>query len=234
MRRNKQVSQPRSSQSAITTFWDTVAPHYESHPGNTALPGSESHRRWIELFEQRLPDPPTDVLDVCTGTGFAALICAELGHRVTGIDLAPHMLQIARQMAEEREIQAEFIEADAVAPPFDEASFDVIACRYALWTLTGADQALRSWHRLLRPGGRLVIVDGLRKWDEQVEEEELFSEHYTPEVQSSLPFMRLENGDALLRELADADFHDAQFELLPEVFLESDDNYLGYVIVAYR
>src|SRR5207244_3925941 len=112
-----------SIQSRISGFWNTVAEHYEGHPGNTVPVDSSAYGRWVELFTHVLPDPPADVLDLGTGTGFAALISASLGHRVVGADLATGMLDIARTLANERGLDVTFIEADAVAPAFEDASF---------------------------------------------------------------------------------------------------------------
>src|SRR5258705_10232537 len=101
-------------QSSITDFWSTVAPHYESHPGNTVSADSAAYRSWVDLFRNALPADPSDVLDVCTGTGFVALICASLGHRVVGIDLSTRMLDVAKEIAAKRRIHAEFVLGDAV------------------------------------------------------------------------------------------------------------------------
>src|SRR5580700_316197 len=97
----------------VTEFWNAVAPHYENLRGNTAALGSDAYDRWTAAFQRHLPSRSVDVLDVCCGTGFAALICASLGHRVTGVDLAPNMLAVARGLAKERGLAASFEEGDA-------------------------------------------------------------------------------------------------------------------------
>jgi ubiquinone/menaquinone biosynthesis C-methylase UbiE len=134
---------------------------------------------------------PIDVLDVCSGTGFAALICATLGHRVTGIDLAPNMLSIARQLAVQRNLTAKFIEADGVQPPFDGQSFDAVVSRHSLWTLREAGRALRNWHKLLRSSGRVLLIDALQ------------------------------NGDPVVQALISAGFRNVTFELLPDGLCET-------------
>ena len=94
-----------------------------------------------------------------TGTGHAALTIAALGHRVTGLDIAPAMLAHARDNARRRGLDITFVEGDAVRPAVDGAPFDVLVSRYVLWTLPDVDTALGNWRRLLRPGGRLAVVD---------------------------------------------------------------------------
>lgn len=83
-----------ASQAAITQFWNKVAPLYENHPGNTVPAGSPEYERWVSLYRRFLPDSPSDVLDLSTGTGFGTLICAASGHTVTGADLAPECLRL--------------------------------------------------------------------------------------------------------------------------------------------
>ena len=181
-------------QVAVTEFWNAVAPFYESLRGNTAPFGSDAYSRWSAVFQNHLPSHSANVLDVCCGTGFAALICASLGHRVTGIDLAPNMLAIARGLAKERELAASFEQGDAVNPPFAQESFDVIVSRHSLWTLREPGHALRNWHQLLRPGGKVFLIDAFHSWDmtqPPSEHEKYFYQYYTPDVRAALPFMQL-------------------------------------------
>ena len=100
------------------------------------------------------------VLDVGCGTGFLSLLLAELGCTVTGVDLAPDMLTRAQAKAEAAGQTIDFRHGDAENPPFEAESFDLIVCRHLVWTLPDLDGALRNWHRLLVPGGRLMPVEG--------------------------------------------------------------------------
>jgi len=108
-----------------------------------------------------LPVVPSKVLDVGTGTGFLAWIAAELGHRVTGIDLAESMLEGALAQTAKRRLEVTFEVGDAVAPPFPDRSFDVVISRSLIWTLREPDSAFGNWYALLRPGGRVVAIYGL-------------------------------------------------------------------------
>jgi ubiquinone/menaquinone biosynthesis C-methylase UbiE len=154
---------------------------------------SPEYEAWIRAIERLLPAPPSDVLDIGTGTGFVALIASHLGHRAIGLDLSPAMLAEARTEAERRSLPASFQIGDAVEPPLEEASLDAIICRHLLWTLRQPQVALANWFRLLRPNGRVVVIDGF--WFAQSRPEEgfdLFERHYTERTRESLPAMRWE------------------------------------------
>src|SRR6185503_13745540 len=111
---------PNDVQAHITTFWSGVAAGYEAHAGNVAAYGSPEYRTWVDAIASVLPDPPSDVLDVATGTGYVALAAAMLDELVANAT-ARHLTVDARL-------------GDAVAPEFPPASFDVVTSRHLLWT----------------------------------------------------------------------------------------------------
>ncbi len=140
------------AQDNITAFWSMIAPGYEAHPGNVPAYGTPLYRAWVQEIEALVPTPPTDALDLATGTGFVALILAALGHRVTAIDLSTDMLEQATATANSRSVEIQFTSGDAVQPAFDEASFDLVTCRHLLWTLREPDRALANWRGAAPPG----------------------------------------------------------------------------------
>lgn len=231
-------SGPESVQANITGFWNVVAPHYEGRPGNTVPFGSEAHRRWVDLLARILPSRPADVLDLGTGTGFSALISASLGHNVIGVDLAPGMLEVAREKAAERGLQVRFEEGDAVAPPFEEATFDVVTSRHLLWTLREAKAALANWRRLLRAGGQVVAFDGFRPRPQpatEVDPDDVFGRHYTPLVQAAIPFLHVQDEAPLVEAFREAGFADVRIEALPDDYaLDDEENVRPYMVVALR
>ena len=100
------------------------------------------------------------VLDIGCGTGSVSVVMAALGHEVTGIDLSPAMIAQAGAKAAEGGYQIPFEVMDASNPQIAPQHFDVIVCRHLLWTLPELAQVLRRWVDLLRPGGRLVLIEG--------------------------------------------------------------------------
>jgi ubiquinone/menaquinone biosynthesis C-methylase UbiE len=224
------------AQDSITEFWNAVAPHYDSHPGNTVAPASEEYSNWIELFRRSLPEQPGSVLDVCTGTGFTALICASLGHKVVGIDLAEQMLEVARRSAAQRGLEASFIEGDAVAPDFDPDTFDVVTCRHALWTLRSPEAAIAKWRSLLRPGGRVIAMDSFHTWekpDSDSPQDQFFRQHYTDDVQAEIPFMHLNGKTPLIEAFVRSGYKEVTFNLLDRKFSE-DEGHTPYLLIALR
>ena len=99
-----------------------------------------------------------DVLDVGVGTG-ADLPYFPPGVRTTGVDLSPAMLDVARERARELGVHADLREGDAQALPFDDASFDSVVCTLALCAIPDDRAAITEMHRVLRPGGSLLLLD---------------------------------------------------------------------------
>lgn len=96
-------------------------------------------------------------LDACTGTGDLALALLDGGAReVVGSDFAEEMLEIARRKAGER---ATFRQADTTSLPFASASFDVATVGFGVRNLEDLDAGLRELRRVLRPGGRLAVLE---------------------------------------------------------------------------
>jgi ubiquinone/menaquinone biosynthesis C-methylase UbiE len=117
------------------------------------------HRRSAERLVDLLQVASGDrVLDAGTGTGFAAIAAARKGARVVGVDLSSGMLELARRRLDELGLDAiELVNGDATALPQHEGgSFDVVIGATVLLYMP-ADQALREWRRLLRPGGSVGL-----------------------------------------------------------------------------
>jgi ubiquinone/menaquinone biosynthesis C-methylase UbiE len=180
-------------QARITGFWSRVAGGYEAHGGNVPAAGTGEYDAWVRVIGELLPPAPADVLDVGTGTGFVATIAAGLGYRVTATDLAEPMLAEARRSgsAEVRRsgFAVRFVRGDAVAPAFAPASFDAVVSRHLFWTLRDPAAALAAWRRLVRPGGRVVVIDGF--WfPPDSPSDGLFSSYYNEATRGCLPGWR--------------------------------------------
>lgn len=115
---------------------------------------------WKNEFRELIGDDRKKVLDVGTGTGFAASVFDELGHDVTGVDLSPVMLANARKNIAERHRTIRLQEADAENLPFDDNTFDLVVSRHVLWTLPNPEKAISEWIRVTKPGGKVAMVAG--------------------------------------------------------------------------
>ncbi|WP_394361179.1 class I SAM-dependent methyltransferase [Amycolatopsis sp. SB7-3] len=99
-----------------------------------------------------------DVLEVAVGTGLNLPLYPD-GVTLTGIDLSDGMLAIARGRAERLGHPVTLRRADAHALPFDADSFDTVVCTLGLCAIPDDGKALREMARVLRPGGRLILLD---------------------------------------------------------------------------
>ncbi|WP_162529763.1 class I SAM-dependent methyltransferase [Nocardioides caldifontis] len=145
-------------QDAINDYWTDRAPSYDAYqhrPERREL----DREAWSQVWSAVLPPPPAVVLDVGTGNGHVACLLADLGHRVTGIDLAGGMLDLAREHAAALDNPPRILVGDAVDPDFPPRSFDAVVGRYVMWTLRDPGTAVASWARLLRPGGVVAMAD---------------------------------------------------------------------------
>lgn len=106
-----------------------------------------------------------DFLDVATGSGNAALSAARLGARVTGIDLTPDLLTVARRRAEEEGLEITFEEGDAEHLPYADASFDQVVSVFGAMFAPDQEQTAAELMRVRRAGGTIVVAawtpDGL-------------------------------------------------------------------------
>ncbi len=106
-----------------------------------------------------------DVLEIGCGAGLDLVRFARAGARVTGVDLAPRALGLARGYCEVAGVQAELVEADGAHLPFTDASFDLVYCLGVLPFAPNPAEIIAEAHRLLRPDGTAIfMVYNRRSW----------------------------------------------------------------------
>lgn len=147
----------------ITSKWDDSSKTYDTQHGH-AVKSDEEANAWKEAFKEVFPKGKLNILDVGCGTGEISLLLASMGHKVTGLDLSEKMMEEGRIKAKKRGFKINFQLGDAENPPFDADSFDVVINRHLLWTLPHPQDAVNNWRRVIKPGGRVVIIDGV--WDD--------------------------------------------------------------------
>lgn len=129
---------------------------------NSAMTAGLHHRWRQRAVDLAQVGPESDALDVCCGTGDLALeLRRRIGPdgRVVGCDFSEPMLEIARRKAGERALGVEFGWADALDLPYGERSFDAVTIGFGARNLADLDKGLTEMARVLRPGGRLVILE---------------------------------------------------------------------------
>ena len=114
----------------------------------------------VQLVRRIGVRPGDAVLDVACGTGNAAIPAARSGASVTGLDLTPEMLEVARRRAEGAGVNIDWRAGDAEALPFDDRRFDVVLSTFGCMFAPRHEVVTDELARVLRPGGRL----GLATW----------------------------------------------------------------------
>jgi ubiquinone/menaquinone biosynthesis C-methylase UbiE len=123
------------------------------------LAGSDAGA-WREFILSYLPkNQSLHILDVGTGTGFLAILMAQNGYTVTGVDSSVDMLAQAVKNAEAYDVVAQFQYGDAQQLDFPDGMFNVILSRNLTWNLPDVRAAYAEWFRLLAPGGLLLNFD---------------------------------------------------------------------------
>jgi demethylmenaquinone methyltransferase / 2-methoxy-6-polyprenyl-1,4-benzoquinol methylase len=146
------VETGRLAPDAVRTMFDRIAPVYDAmnHVMTAGL-----DRRWRAETARAVVSPGDRVLDSCCGTGDLAIACLRAGGRVTGLDFSERMLDRARRKSDE----VEWVEGDALALPFAEGSFDAATVGFGVRNLEDLGKGLGELRRVLRPGGRLAILE---------------------------------------------------------------------------
>lgn len=142
----------------VERFWDSQAALFDDEPDH-GLRDPEVRACWRELLLSVLPPVPARVADLGCGTGSVLTMLAGEGYDVDGVDLSGDMLAVAEAKVAEAGLRARLRQGDAAFPPLD-SSYDVVFARHVLWALPDQEAVVGRWIGLLRPGGRLVLVEG--------------------------------------------------------------------------
>jgi demethylmenaquinone methyltransferase/2-methoxy-6-polyprenyl-1,4-benzoquinol methylase len=144
----------------VRGMFDRIAGVYDLM--NSAMTAGLHHQWRQRAVDRAEVGPGSDALDVCCGTGDLALeLRRRIGPdgRVVGSDFSEPMLEIARQKSGDEGLPVEFGWADALDLPYRDASFDAVTIGFGARNLADLERGISEMTRVLRPGGRLVILE---------------------------------------------------------------------------
>ena len=136
----------------VRSMFDRIAPVYDVM--NRAMTAGLD-QRWRRLAAHAVVRPGDDVLDACCGTGDLAIAARKAGGKVTGLDFSEPMLERARR----KDATIDWVRGDLLELPFADSSFDAATVGFGVRNVADLEQALAELRRVLRPGGRLAILE---------------------------------------------------------------------------
>jgi demethylmenaquinone methyltransferase/2-methoxy-6-polyprenyl-1,4-benzoquinol methylase len=147
----------------VREMFGRIAPRYDFLNHLLSLDIDKIWRRRVaRRFSGVLHNPTALVLDLCCGTGDLALALrkeAPVGAEIVGSDFVPEMLERARAKAAALGAVITFVEADALALPFKDGSFDLVSCSFGFRNLANYERGMLEIFRVLRPGGAAAILE---------------------------------------------------------------------------
>ena len=144
----------------IRDFWSERAATFDESVGHEIF--SEAERKgWQRLIRKHLGEGQgRSALDLACGTAVISHLMNDVGFKVTGLDWSDTMLIQARAKAKKRGAAIRFVSGDAENTMEPKDSYDVITNRHLVWTLVDPPAAFREWFSVLKPGGKVLLVDG--------------------------------------------------------------------------
>lgn len=146
------VQTGRLAPEAVRSMFDRISPVYDAMNRTMTL-GLD--QRWRRATVAAVVRPGDRVLDACCGTGDLAVAASRVGARVTGLDFSEQMLERARRKSSE----VEWVQGDALALAFEDGSFDAATVGFGVRNLADLERGLAELRRVLRPGGRVAILE---------------------------------------------------------------------------
>lgn len=137
----------------VSAMFDGVARKYDRT--NAVLSAGNSWLWRLQTVRAIAPQAGERILDVAAGTGTSSAAIARSGAQVVAVDFSPGMIEIGRA----KHPSIEFVEADAEALPFTANTFDAVTISFGLRNVEDPRKALKEMHRVLKPGGRVVVCE---------------------------------------------------------------------------
>jgi len=204
---------------AVRTMFDRIAPVYDVM-NRVMTMGLDL--RWRRLGARAVVRPGDEVLDAACGTGDFAVADKRSGaSRVVGLDFSERMLERARRKAPE----LEWVQGDMLALPFADATFDAATVGFGVRNVADLDLSLRELRRVLRPGGRVAILEITQPRGVLRPFCSLWFDRVVPLLGKALPggsaytylpasVKRFPAAEQLVEQMREAGFDDVRFRLL--------------------
>jgi demethylmenaquinone methyltransferase/2-methoxy-6-polyprenyl-1,4-benzoquinol methylase len=142
----------RLAPDGVRRMFDRIAPVYDVM---NRLMTAGLDQRWRRITADAAVRPGDRVLDACCGTGDLALAAVAAGGRVTGLDFSERMLDRAQGKSSD----VAWVRGDVLSLPFGDESFDAVTVGFGMRNLEDLGRGLEELRRVLRPGGRLAVLE---------------------------------------------------------------------------
>lgn len=210
----------------IGDYWDKRSSEFDQEHD------TENIQAWETALSDLLGnDTGKNVLDLGTGTGFLANMTARLGYSTIGVDISREMMKYAIRHAKKCGSSAIYMESNILQMPFMENSVDYIINSRLLWTLVEPEQALKEWHRILRPGGKIMCFNrmqegvGLTTWQDDI--------YHDEETNGSLKVASAKM-EELIHLLTEAGFTQVEIRKLPGLTRPEFDYEPWFVLIGTK
>ncbi|NKI30360.1 bifunctional demethylmenaquinone methyltransferase/2-methoxy-6-polyprenyl-1,4-benzoquinol methylase UbiE [Croceivirga thetidis] len=144
----------------VTKMFDTISKNYDGLNRIISLGIDTSWRKKVVKLVNEVK--PETILDIATGTGDLAVAMASTGaKRIVGLDISPGMLDVGKEKVTKNKLNktVEMVLGDSENLTYEENSFDAITVAFGVRNFENLDKGLKEIHRVLKPGGRFVVLE---------------------------------------------------------------------------
>lgn len=143
----------------IKSYWSKRAEGYSI--SNRESLKSDEKQQYEEFFKKYIPtNKKLKTIDMGCGPGFLAILLANMGCDSFAFDCTENMLLKAEENARDLGVNLNIIQGDAQNPKIEDNTFDLLVSRNLIWNLEDPEKAYKEWIRIVKPGGKIIILDG--------------------------------------------------------------------------